>query len=95
MALDCGESPKITGEEYITRYNSSEWAERGFCRECGTNLFYYLKDPVTYMCPPGLFQGSADFVLDHQIFIDEKPDFYNLSQDTKNLTGAEVFAQFN
>src|SRR5687768_16408905 len=26
---------KFEGEEHITRYASSEWAERGFCSRCG------------------------------------------------------------
>jgi len=95
MAIDCGGEPEITGEEHIMRYSSSEWADRGFCRECGTNLFYHLKQPSTYMLPPGLFDNGESLKLDHQIFVDEKPDFYSLSQDTKNMTGAEVFAQFN
>lgn len=31
------------GEENVSRYDSSAWAERGFCTRCGTNLFYRLK----------------------------------------------------
>lgn len=25
------------------RFASSDWAERGFCKTCGTTLFYFLK----------------------------------------------------
>lgn len=94
MAIDCGEHIEIEGEALVTRYQSSDWAERGFCKACGTNLFYYLKEPATYMCPPGLFDNVDDFVLDHQIFIDHKPGFYSLTQETHNMTEAEVFAKF-
>ena len=34
----------FTGASNIARYDSSEWAQRGFCRNCGSNLFYQLKD---------------------------------------------------
>lgn len=33
----------FNGEQNITRFDSSEWAERGFCNRCATNLFYHLK----------------------------------------------------
>jgi hypothetical protein len=41
-----------------------------------------------------LFQDSQHLVLDHQVFIDEKPAFYAFANPTRNLTGAEAFAQF-
>ena len=30
-------NPKISGAEHIGRYRSSEWAERCFCKQCGTH----------------------------------------------------------
>ena len=33
-------------------------------------------------------------VFDHQIFIEEKPSFYAFANETKNMTGEEVFALF-
>lgn len=32
----------FSGEQNISIYCSSEWAERGFCKRCGSNLFYKL-----------------------------------------------------
>jgi len=29
-----------------------------------------------------------------EIFIDEKPDYFSFANDTKKMTGAEVFAMF-
>jgi len=45
--------------------------------------------------PIGLFDQDENVVFDHQIFIDEKPSFYDFSNNTKNMTGAEVFAAFS
>lgn len=42
----------------------------------------------------GIFDDIDDVVFDHQIFIDEKPDNYQFANETHNLTGEEVFAQF-
>ncbi|EOD55490.1 hypothetical protein G113_08660 [Aeromonas molluscorum 848] len=74
-------------------YRSSEWAERGFCPTCGTHLFYHLLPTGEYILPAGLFQEQS-FELTCQIFIDEKPGFYALKNDTPTLTGQEVFEQF-
>jgi hypothetical protein len=40
-----------------------------------------------------LFQ-QAPLELVSQIFIDEKPPFYALANDTPTLTGKQVFEQF-
>jgi hypothetical protein len=69
-------------------------AERGFCNQCGTHLFYRLKDNGQYMVPVGLFGNDATFAFDHQVFIDEKPNYYGFENETQDLTGAEVFEMF-
>jgi len=94
LVVDCGSEVSFEGQENITTFNSSEWAERAFCKQCGTHLFYRLKQNSQHFIPVGLFEQSPDFVFDHQIFIDEKPGYYCFSNKTKNLTGAEVIAQF-
>lgn len=94
MAVDAGTEVKFNGEQDISIFNSSEWAERGFCKNCGTHLFYRLKQTRQHIMPIGLFNPTDNLILDHQVFIDEKPDFYCFSQKTKDMTGAEVFAMF-
>jgi hypothetical protein len=34
------------------------------------------------------------FVLDHELFVDVKPQGYAFAGETKKMTGAEVFAMF-
>lgn len=94
MVVECGKDVKFTGEEYISVYDSSEWAERAFCNRCGTHLYYRLKKSNQYNMPVGLFNTDIEFIFDHQIFIDSKPSFYCFSNKTKELTGEEVFALF-
>ncbi len=91
LAVDCGTEVEFEKEDSIKVYDSSAWAERGFCLSCGSHLFYRLKQNQQFIMPVGLFD-DADLVFDHQIFIDSKPDFYTFSNETKNQTGAEVFA---
>ncbi|MCA4814448.1 MAG: GFA family protein [Alishewanella agri] len=94
LAIDSGELKSISNESLVTRYQSSEWAERGFCSKCGTHLFYFLKPANHYHFPIGLLDDGSDYKLSHQIFIDEKPQYYSFSNETQNMTGAEVFAHF-
>ena len=94
LALDCGSAVSVTGIEQVAVYASSDWAERAFCRQCGTHLFYRLKQSGQHFVPVGLLDDQAPWVLDHQVFIDEKPAFYDFANPTRNMTGAELFAQF-
>ena len=94
FAIDCGNEVSFEGEDNIGVFESSDWAERGFCKNCGSNLFYRLKESRQYIMPLGLFDDLNDIVFDHQIFIDEKPGYYEFANDTHNMTGAEVFAKY-
>ncbi len=82
------------GEENIARYASSEWAERGFCKLCGTHLFYRLKKFDSYVMSVGLFDDAERFILVEEIFIDRKPDGYSFAGDHPRLSEAETLAKY-
>lgn len=94
MAVDCGTSVEFEGEDKISVYGSSNWAERGFCSICGSHLFYRLKENQQTAIPVGIFDGNDEFVFDHQVFIDRKPSFYSFENATTDMTEAEVFAKY-
>ena len=93
LGVQCGSEVSFSGEEHITRYKSSDWAERGFCSKCGTNLFYHFVPAGNYGLAAGLFDDIGDNTLNEEIFIDEKPDYYDFAQDTVKKTGAEIIAE--
>ena len=76
------------------RYKSSDWAERGFCRKCGTGLFYFLLPTQQYSMQVGVFDEPKDFTLTEEIFIDHKPAGYAFAGDLPKKTEAEVLAAF-
>lgn len=95
LAVDCGSAVTLEGDEHIGVYDSSEWAQRGFCKQCGTHLFYRIKGSNEYVLPVGLFADQQDeFELTSQIFIDHKPSYYRFANQTKDLTEAQVFAKY-
>lgn len=88
-------APEIEGKEFVKWYRSSEWADRGFCSECGSNLFYRLNgDEPQYSVFAGTFDDQSKLKLVCQIFIEEKPEYYAFAGDIPSMTGEEVFAMF-
>ncbi|WP_108649969.1 GFA family protein [Dongshaea marina] len=71
LAIECGSEVTIDGEEHLSIYDSSAWAERGFCKACGTHLFYRIKQSNEYMIPAGFFQEKDGLAYyrdgDHRI----------------------------
>jgi len=94
LGIDCGTSVSFTGEDKLSVYNSSDWAERGFCSECGSSLFYRVKKTGQHFMAAGLFDNTDELILDHQIFIDRKPAYFDFANETENLTEAEVLALY-
>ena len=97
MTIDIEQgSLKFDQQQHLSIYNSSEWGERGFCNVCGTNLFWRTKDQsYCNINAFSLLETPSDLDLDMEIYIDNKPEFYSFSNDTKKLTEAEVVALFN
>ena len=94
LGVQCGRDVEFEGEEHIVRYRSSEWAERGFCGRCGSNLFFHYLPKGTYGLLAGLFPDDALEPLAEEIFIDEKPGDYAVAGDAEKMTGPEVMAKF-
>lgn len=94
LFTNCGTDVEWQGSEYISVYSSSDWAERGFCKVCGSSLFYRIKEGLHYHIPMALFNDAENVTFDAQIFIDKKPDYYQFANETKNVTEAEIFAMF-
>lgn len=70
----------VAGEEAVTVYRSSEWAERAFCGTCGTNLWYRFLPTGTCSLLAGLFDLPQGFGIEQQIFVDDKPDWHDIAQ---------------
>ena len=83
------------GSETLKWFESSEWAERGFCSKCGSTLFYRLKQqPDALHAQAGQFDLPDGLTIREHIFIDDKRDYYDFAGDAPRLTGAELMARF-
>ncbi len=95
MVISCGENVSFEGDDHISVYNSSGWGERGFCKNCGSHLFFRLKENQHYMIPVGLLEDQKSFVLNKQVFIDKKPSFYSFANETTKMTEAEFYQMYS
>ena len=63
----------------LTWYRTSEIAQRGFCRECGSSLFWQPDEQdATGILAGALDQPTGLDTMGH-IFVGEKADFYEIT----------------
>lgn len=93
VGADIRGSVTFQADNTLTWYASSEWAKRGFCNKCGASLFYKLNEQDDFWSiSAGLFDLPKGLSIGKEIFVDEKPDYYNFSGDQPRYTGPEFLA---
>lgn len=93
VGADIRGSVTFQSDDALTWYASSDWAKRGFCSKCGSSLFYKLNDRDDFWSiSAGLFDLPTGLSIGKEIFVDEKPDYYNFSGDQPRYTGPEFLA---
>lgn len=73
-------------------FESSQWAERGFCGICGSTLWYASGNERQLAA--GLFKNAADAALKLEFFADKCPQGYSLSGDHRRMNTDEMHALF-
>ena len=71
----------ISGEENISWYEASDFAKRGFCKICGSALFWKrdLSDEISVMA--GAFDTPTGLQAESHIFVADKGDYYEIADD--------------
>ena len=82
----------VTGD--VTRYASSEFAERAFCPQCGSPVWLRDtdRDDAIYELMPGLFDEARDWPLRSEIYIDRAMISARLAGNHRRSTRAEYEA---
>ena len=71
---------EIEGGENITWYQSSAAAKRGFCRTCGSQLFWTKLGSDRTSVMAGTIDGDTGLMMDRQIYPESKGDYYVLPE---------------
>lgn len=69
----------ITGA--VTWFRSSDIARRGFCGTCGSVLFWKRDDEDTVSFSCGSLDGATGLKLGRHIFVADKGDYYDITDD--------------
>jgi len=72
---------EVEGGDAITWYQSSDFASRGFCRVCGSALFWKPRDGAYTSVMAGLFDEPTGLTAACHIFVADKGDFYEIADD--------------
>ena len=88
-----------TGAEHIATRQTSAWAMRAWCEDCGSGLYYRItsEGPMSanYELPVGILDDANGLTLVNEIYVDEKPDSFAYAGEGRTvLTRAEVHAKF-
>lgn len=84
----------VVVEGEVKVFRSSEWAERAFCPECGSTLWYGTVHDGARHLSAGLFENAGGAPLKLEFFNDLCPDGYAFTGDHKRLTAADTIAMF-
>ncbi|PKA42394.1 GFA family protein [Rhizobium sullae] len=68
----------IEGENSVRWYQSSEAAERGFCANCGSALFWQRKGSPGVSIMAGAFDQPSGLSFGYHIYCADKGDFYEI-----------------
>ncbi len=78
-SMECpADSVVFETDASLAWFRSSEFAERGFCRLCGSRLFWRADgDPMLWVAV-GALDGETGLSIDRHIYVADKPDWYEI-----------------
>jgi hypothetical protein len=73
------EALELAGEDSITWFSASGFAKRGFCRVCGSALFWRPNDQQRYAILAGAFDDPSCLVPGYHICTEGRAEFYSIT----------------
>lgn len=92
VSIEAAPDPTISGPAKVIQ--TSDWAERAHCDECGSSLWYRMTEPAgSHNFAAGLFE-TAERPIGLEVWIDKKPSGYAFAGDRRQMTSEELLAFF-
>jgi hypothetical protein len=76
----------LVAEDGLSWYTSSEIARRGFCRRCGSSLFYEPTGSGNICVAAGSIDPPSRLATCRHIFVDSKGDYYEITDGLEQLS---------
>jgi len=71
----------LTEDEGLEWFASSDFAKRGFCKFCGSSLFYRMNDEAGIAIAAGCLTPPTGLTITKHIFVADKGDYYEITDD--------------
>lgn len=78
----------VTKADGLAWYRTSSAARRGFCRVCGSGLFWQPFEQDATGILAGTLDGPTNLATIGHIFVSEKCDFYDITDDLPQFAGS-------
>ncbi|WP_299923236.1 GFA family protein [uncultured Pelagimonas sp.] len=75
----------FANDEGLTWYASSDFAKRGFCKFCGSSLFYRLNTEPGIAIAAGCIDTPTGLQMGKHIFVADKGDYYEIKDGLEQL----------
>jgi len=72
---------EITHGRTLTWFQSTDAVRKGFCRTCGSSLFWKIEGQDRLSISAGAFDSPLPVRLTKHIFVSEKRDYYDITDD--------------
>ncbi len=79
------EKLRFSCEEGLQWYASSGFAKRGFCKFCGSSLFYQPNKGDYIAVAAGSLDGPTNLKIGRNIFVKDKGDYYKIRDDEPQI----------
>lgn len=77
----------LRGADMVAWYDSSDRARRGFCRDCGSSLFWEPAHRKHVSICAGALDLPTGLVSARHIFVESKGDYYRITDDVPQSPG--------
>jgi hypothetical protein len=83
----------IAGGGNVAWYSATPGIRRGFCKTCGSFLFWKRESRDYTSIGAGAFDGATGLVIDQHIYCADKGDYYDIPEGVPAYPGASPVIQ--
>jgi len=84
------ENIALLEEQGLKWYFSSKGIRRGFCQQCGGNLFWDHTDKPTVSIFAGTLDQPSKLKLVEHIYVEDKADYYEITDGLPQRVGFQI-----
>lgn len=80
----------LTRDDGLTWYKASDFASRGFCRQCGSTLFWSRDGSPLIHVMMGTLEAPTGLKLAAHMWTSQKGDYYEIADGLRQVEGDDI-----